>query len=196
MHSLAGDSKYQHPAEWDIWLQLPRPRRVRMQKKQRFWITLISMAAIMIVALLVGALFAEWQTHPAKGMMGTDILSAAPFIAGGLLLPLILHFFLKHDRRLLGQGELTIGEVVGVHARRGYIGLGRGGRTVTYEFLDCSGHLVTASCSDNTRSFSEGMAVPVFFNSESPERNQIALCGTPYEIAVERQSAVAAPLRQ
>lgn len=186
MDFFASGSKPQHPAEWDIWLQLARPRVVRMQKRQRFWITLILTAAIAIATLLLGAVFAEWQTHPTRQMMETDILGAVPFIACGLFLPLIFQFFLKRDRRLLSQGELTIAKIVGVHVGGGHLGLGQGGRTVTYEFLDHSGRPVTASCPDNTRSFSEGMEVPVFFNSENPESDQIALCATPYEVAVER----------
>ena len=77
-------------------------------------------------------------------------------------------------------------KLVGVDAGAGHVGLGQGGRTVTYEFLDHRGRPVTASCPDNTRSFSEGMEVTVFFNSENPESDPIALCATPYEVAVER----------
>jgi|SRR5580692_6140317 hypothetical protein len=120
MDFFASGSKPQHPAEWDIWLQLPRPRVVRRQKRQRFRITLILTAAIAIATLLLGARFAEWQTHPTSQMMDMDHL----------------------------------------------------------------GRPVTASCPDNTRSFSEGMEVPVFFNSKNPESDQIALCATPYEVAI------------
>ena len=50
--------------------------------------------------------------------METDIQGAVPFIAGGLFLPLIFHLFLKRDRRLLSQGELTIAKIVGLARRR------------------------------------------------------------------------------
>jgi hypothetical protein len=121
MYSLAGTSKPQHPVEWDIWLRLARPRLVRMQKRQRFLITLILTAEIAIATVLLGALFAEWPTHPATRMMETDIWRAVPFMAGDCF-ALVFHFSLKHDRRLLSHGELTIGKVVGMHAGRGYRG--------------------------------------------------------------------------
>jgi hypothetical protein len=108
--------------------------------------------------------------------MHSDIWSAMPFIAAPLLFMLMLYMFNKRDRKLVSEGEVTIGKVVAVNTKRRY-------RTVTYEFLDRSGRLITASCPDNTRSFMKGMAIPVFYNSENPENDQIALCGTPYEVA-------------
>jgi hypothetical protein len=176
--SSASYSKSGHPAEWDIWLGLPRPRLVRMQKGQRFWVALIFGAMIAVSTILLGALLTEWESHPTKRTMTTDIWTAVPFIAMGIFLPLLMHISLKSDRRLLRSGEVTIGRVTGVRIGR------KRSRIVTYEFLDCSGRLITTSCPDNTRSFSEGMAIPVFFNSENPESDQIALCGTPYEVAI------------
>src|SRR5260370_20228347 len=171
------------PSEWNIWLELPRPRLVRIQRRQRFWVALIFASMSVIATALFAILFTEWQAHPLKKTMHSDIWSAIPFIAGALLFMLMLYMFNRRDRRLVSEGEVTIGKVVAVGTRRKY-------RTVTYEFLNRSGRLITASCPDNTRSFTEGMAIPVFFNSENPESDQIALCRTPYEVAIER------PLRQ
>lgn len=171
-------SKSEYPAEWDIWLRLPRPRIVRMQKGQKFWIALIFAAMIAISTTLIGGLVWEWQAHPQKRFMTADIWRATPFIAGGLFLLLVIYIFLKRTRRLVRSGEITIGKVIGTHTGR------RRTRVVTYEFLDRSGRLIIKSCVDNTRTFSEGMAIPVFFNPENPESDQVALCGSPYEIAV------------
>jgi hypothetical protein len=137
MDFFASGSKPQHPAEWDIWLQLPRPRVVRMQKRQRISITLILTAAIAIATLLLGARFAEWRTHPTRQMMETDILGAVAFLAGGLFRPLIFHFFLKRDRRLLSQGELTIAKIVSVHVGGGHVGLGRADCGYSPVPIDC-----------------------------------------------------------
>jgi len=143
-------------------------------------VAVIVASMIVTSTVLFGILLAEWKAHPARQTMQSDIWSTVPFVAGALFFLLMFYIFLKRDRRLVRQGEITIGKVVGVRTGR------RRGRTVTYEFLDRSGRLITASCPDNTRSLAEGMAIPVFFNSENPESDQIALCGTPYEVAIER----------
>ena len=48
--------------------------------------------------------------------------------------------------------------------------------------LDRSGRLITASSADYTRSFSPEMVIPIFYNPERPERDQVALCGSVYEV--------------
>jgi hypothetical protein len=181
MPSSVSHSKSQYPAEWDAWLVLPRPRLVRMKKGLWFWIALICTAMIAIPTVLLGALFLEWQAHPAKQMMTDDVWRAMPFIGSGLLILLSIYIFLNKTRRLVTSGELTIGRVTGVRTKGR-----RQKRIVTYEFLDRSGRSITASCGDSSRTFSEGMAIPVFFNFENPKRDQVALCGSPYEIVVSQ----------
>ncbi len=173
--------RYSGPPEWSIWLELPRPRFIRMQRKQRFWVAVVVASMVVIPTVLFGILLTEWKAHPPKQTMQSDIWSTVPFVAGALFFLLMLYIVLRRDRRLVTQGEIAIGRIVSVRT-----GGRRRGRIVTYEFLDRSGRLITASCADNIRSFSEGMAIPVFFNSENPESDQIALCGTPYEVAIER----------
>jgi hypothetical protein len=71
---------------------------------------------------------------------------------------------------------MCIGKVTDVRLRRR-------SPAITYEFADRSGRLITASSPDNTRAFAPGMAVPIFYNTESPETEQIALCASFYEIS-------------
>src|SRR3979490_2713694 len=86
-----------------------------------------------------------------------------------LIFLLIAFWILIGHKRLVTQGELSIGKVTNVRLRRR-------GPEVTYEFVDHSGRLITASSPDDTRSFSPGMAIPIFYNTESPETDQVALC--------------------
>jgi hypothetical protein len=177
MSSSVSHSKSEYPAEWDAWLKLPRPRLVRMKKGRRFWIALICVAMIAMPSILLGALFLEWQAHPTKRLMTDDIWRALPFIGGGLFFLLLIYTFLNRTRRLVTNGEVTIGRVTAVRTKGR-----RRKRIVTYEFLDRSGRLITTSCADSSGTLSEGMVVPVFFNFENPERDQVALCGSPYEV--------------
>lgn len=108
--------------------------------------------------------------------MKSDLWSTMPFIALPLIFLVIGFLILIGHKRLVTRGELAIGKVTDVNLRRR-------GPEVTYEFADRSGRLITASCPDYTRSFSPGMAIPIFFNTESPETDQVALCGSVYEIA-------------
>lgn len=99
-----------------------------------------------------------------------------PFIVLPLIFLLVAFRILIGYKRLVTQGEVSIGEVTNVCLRRR-------GPEVTYEFVDRSGRLITASSPDNTHSFSPGMAIPIFYDTESPETDQVALCGSLYEIA-------------
>jgi len=147
-----------------------------MQPRQRLWVAVIVASMIAVSTVLLGILVVEWETHPLAQTMRSHIWMASPFIIGPLLFLLIFYVLLRRQRRLVSESEITIGKIVGVRTGR------RGVRIATYEFKDRSGRMITASCPDNTRLFAAGMSVPVFFAFENPETNQIALCGTPYEI--------------
>ena len=148
----------------------------RLKQGYRFWCVLLSATCVIIPSLLIGFLLVEWRASPSKQPMNSDLWSTMPFIVLPLILLLIAFWILIGHKRLVTQGELSIGKVTNVRLRRRALG-------VTYEFVDRSGRLITASSPDNTRSFSPGMAIPIFCSTESPETDQVALCGSVYEIA-------------
>jgi len=162
-----------------MWQEIPRPRVVRIKRGRKFYLAVIAAALIGVPATSLGSLILEWRTHPTKNAMTSDLWNAVPFIVGPLLLLLFVSVMLRRDRQLMSDGEIAIGKIVSV--RRG----GRRGWTVTYEFLDSSGQLITASCYDYSRSVIEGAQIPVFFSREDPKKKQIAPCGSPYEVAVD-----------
>ena len=148
----------------------------RLKQGYRFWCALLTATCVIIPSLLIGFLFVEWRASPSKQAMNSDLWSTMPFIVLPLIFLLIAFWILIGHKRLVTQGELSIGKVTNVRLRRR-------GPEVTYEFVDRSGRLITASSPDDTRSFSPGMAIPIFYNTESPVTDQVALCGSVYEIA-------------
>jgi hypothetical protein len=150
---------------------------VRLKQGYRFWSTLLIATGVIIPCLSVGFLIVEWRANPAKQMMNSELWSAIPFIVLPLIVLLLAFWISIRDRRLVTNGEISIGKVTDVSLRR------KRGRAITYEFLDVSGRLITASSPDNTRSFSPGMVVPIFYNSESPGKDHVALCASFYEVA-------------
>ena len=162
-------------ARWNAWKVGPRPRIVRLREGYRFWGTLLAATCVIIPSLLLLFLIAEWRTKPAKQVMNSDFWSAMPFIVLPLIFLLFTIWSLVGQKRLVARGEISIGKVTEVRSRRRSV-------AVTYEFIDISGRLITTSSSDDTRSFSPGMPVPVFYDSECPATKQIALCGSAYEV--------------
>jgi hypothetical protein len=163
-------------AQWNAWKASPRPRNVRLKQGYRFWCTLLVATCVIIPSLLLWFLIIEWRASPAKHAMNSDRLNAIPFIVLPLIFLLLAFLTLLGHRRLATHGEISIGKVTNVRLRRW-------GPAVTYEFLDRSGRLITASSADNTRSFLLGMVIPIFYNPERPETDQIALSGSIYEVA-------------
>jgi hypothetical protein len=154
----------------------PPPRIVRLKQGYRFWCALLVATCVIVPSLLLGFLIVERRANPAKQVMNSDFWSTVPFIALPLIFLLLASWISIGHRRLVAHGEVSIGKVIGVRilCRR---------PDIIYEFLDRSGRLITASSPDDTRSFSSGMVIPIFYNPESPETDQVALCGSAYEVA-------------
>jgi hypothetical protein len=173
-----GKPQFGYPQEWATWLQVSPPRVVRMRQGHRFLVIFLTGAVIAVPLILMALLAIEWRAHPPKQIMHRDLWSAVPFFVGPLIVLLVTLSGFKRDRRLMRNGALAIGIVTKV--RKGKRGRGR---IVTYDFLDGSGRLISASSADNTRSYAAGMPILVFFNIECPETDQVALCQSVYEVA-------------
>src|SRR5215469_6876746 len=101
-------------AQWNAWSACERPRTVRL--KYRFWCALLFAACVVIPSLLIAFLIVEWRANPAKQVMKSDLWSAMPFILP--LLFLVVAFWISTGhKQLVSEGEVSIGEVIGV--RRG-----------------------------------------------------------------------------
>jgi hypothetical protein len=149
---------------------------VRLKDGYRFWIFLLGGTLVIVPILIVGFLISESRAHPPKQVMDSDLWSAMLFVMLPLVFLFVMVWIFHRDRRLVTHGEISIGKVIDVRFRRR-------GPVISYEFLDRSGRLITTSSPDNTRSFSPGMVIPVFFDRDSPEKNRVALCESVYEVA-------------
>jgi len=148
----------------------------RLKQGYRFWCVLLAATCVIIPSLLIGFLIVEWRASPSKQAGKSDVWGALPFIVLLLFVLLIAFWISNRDKRLVTHGEISIGKVTDVRWRWRRL-------DITYEFLDISGRLITASSPDNTRSFLPGMVIPIFYNSESPGTDQVALCASVYEVA-------------
>lgn len=163
-------------ARWNAWKDGPRPRPVRLKRSYRFWCGLLAAVCVIVPSLLLGSLMFEWRASPAKHVMNSDLLAALPFMVLPPIFLLIVFWISAGHRRLVAQGEISIGRVTDVRLRRR-------GPEIAYEFLDGSGRLITGSSPDDTRSFLKGMDVPIFYDPKSPETGLVALCGSAFEVA-------------
>jgi len=157
----------------------PRPRPIRLKRGHRFWVALFTATLVIVPVLVVGFLIVEQRAQPRKQVLSADFWGTIPFVVLPPILLLLMFWIFSAHRRLVTHGEIAIGKVTDVRLRRR-------GPVITYEFLDRSGRLITTTAPDSTRSFSPGMDVPVFFNPENPQTDQIALCGSVYEVANAR----------
>ena len=162
--------------QWNAWIVCPRPRPARLKRGYRFWAALLTAAHVIVPVLVVGFLIVEWRAHQPLQVMNADFWGSMPFVVLPPILLLLMFWILCWHRRLVTHGEIAIGKVTDVRLR------GRGS-VITYEFLDRSGRLITASSPDNSRTLSVGMVVPVFYNPETPQKDQVALCGSFYEVS-------------
>ena len=129
------------------------------------------MTCLAVPSLLTANLIAEWHSR-SGGQVLPDLWSALPFILLPLALLLVSFWILIAHRRLVRTGEMSLAKVMVVKSGP------RGRRTITYDFSDRSGRLISASSPDNWRTISVGMVVPVFYNPENPQGDQVALCGS------------------
>ena len=159
----------------------PRPRSTHLKRGYRFWVPLLTVALVTVPLSVGGFLIVEWRSHPPMRVMNADFWRSVPFVVLPPILLLLMLWIFIGDKRLVTHGEIAMGKVTDVRS-------GRRGPVITYEFLDCSGRLITATSPDNTRSFSLGMHIPVFFSPDNPQTDQIASCGSAYEVSDAQQS--------
>jgi hypothetical protein len=162
--------------QWNAWIACPRPRPVRLKRGYRFWLALLAATLVTAPVSVVGFLISERRAYPLMHVMNADLWKSVPFIVLPPILLLLMFWMFSGHRRLVTNGEVAIARVTDVSSRRR-------GQVITYEFLDRSGRLITTTSPDNTRSFSPGMDIAVFFSAENPQTDQIALCGSVYEVA-------------
>ena len=150
--------------QWNAWSTQQRPRIVRLRCP--FWCAVLFVSCLAVPCLVIAFLI---KVLP-------DLWSALPFILLLVIFLVVAFWILMAHRRLVRTGEISLAKVIGVRLRRR-------GPAITYEFSDLSGRLITASSPDDSRTLSVGMVIPVFYNPENPQKGQVALCGSFYEVS-------------
>lgn len=157
---------------------LPTPRRVRLKTRAKLHEYLLVGAAATFLALdvLCAALYlrvvghATVQTQIAVySVVVLGFGGAAIFLAG-------LKSFNAKSKRLASSGQVAAARISRVRVGKGKTHL------VSYEFEDQLGRLVSASSRDMTETLVPGMEVFVFFSQDDPQKDQIAECGSIYEV--------------
>ena len=152
-----------------VEIPVATPRRVRLSRRGKFHIFL---------ALLFGGfcIFLAPLLDYLNLVPLLDYLTEVFWVAL-VLVPLgvylAVYWALRH-RRLLSTGELTLGHVTHQENRSRPNDWVKD-HYITYCFHDYSGREVTKTSQDYTRSFYEGMTVPVIYDRSNP-RNNGALC--------------------
>lgn len=164
-------------------LELPRPRPVRLSARGKS--SLIVLAAGLLLLVIILTLMASLPEAGTRRSIapGRMILVYAVPLGLVAVLGLLMRRGLAREKELLAEGELTLGRVTRQWRCRN-------GNGIRYEFTPAGGQSISRSCTDYSRQFSEGMAVPVFYQTDQPSR-QIAACGSFYEIAAPGQARTA-----
>lgn len=137
---------------------LPRPRKLRMTWKGRFYATFALVVVSLVTVYCLPALWTEFNNpHSPNGRKWS--LAAALVVVYGYAFA----FFRNRlrERRLLADGELASGYVTEQSN-------GQYTQSIQYCFKLSSGRLAFGRCNDASRSLYEGMTVPVFYDADNP----------------------------
>jgi hypothetical protein len=169
----AGESK--RPSEqFDFLFSIPRPRPVRLTRRGRTIMTMTLVGAIAIEAVLLEALYSEWDlTKSLIGLHAQEGLLACLAILIALI-PFFIRRMIVRDQDLITGGAVVRALVT--NQRRF-----KNTSSIQYEFQAASGRKISDSANDYTHSFFEGMTVPVFYDPRDPSRN-VAACASFFEV--------------
>jgi hypothetical protein len=171
---IAKNPEFRNPNDWGHWLSLPRPRQLRLRDNSRIANnSLLVLIGVTWVNQVIGAFWI-------KEVRSSDLRPYVVFsglcivcLSIGLTYLLLLW---RKARRLMVDGEMSIGRVTGLRTS------GRGRRTITYEFSNNAGELISSSGPDALGSIEVGSPIPIFYNPQEPRRDQIALSRSPYTL--------------
>jgi hypothetical protein len=159
----------------------PTPRPVRMKRYARALLLFL----VLLVVLDVGYGILPFLQDARSSWQDSLVRDPGNFFTG-VSIPLIaaLYLFtLFRHRTLLRDGSVAIGRIS--ESRRGswFIHGGRAfGRVAVYEFTDSRMQVVHGERVDRDRSAHEGMAMPVFYDSNDPKHN-LPICSSFYELS-------------
>jgi hypothetical protein len=154
------------PADFRLLAEMPRPRPVRVSGKGRanLVIAMVGVAAFDLIFVIH-----VWRSYRAAGSFAA--LPRADWMwlllaVGIALIPYATWKNVQRQKELLSTGEVAVARVVQQMRNRATF-------MIQYEFQDAQGQKVTGLAADTTRSFYEGMSVPVFFDAQDSRRRVV-----------------------
>jgi len=161
--------------QYSFLVSLPPPRPVRLSRRGQISMTAILLSSFAFEAFLIWNLYATWYgTHSFADFRGPEIFLAclAVLIAS---IPFFVRRGMVRDQNLVENGAVAIARVT---RQRSF----KNNATIAYEFQDAAGKTISGSGNDLTRSFREGMTVPVFYDPHNSTRH-VAACAAYFEVA-------------
>jgi len=160
--------------QYDFLVSLPPPRPVRLGPRGKIMLTVVLLVVFFLDAFLIWSLYGVWYgTHSFADFHGPQI-----FLACLTVLIACVPFFVRRGmvrhKNLMENGAVAMARVTGQRTLKN-------NSIITYEFEDTNGATISESGPDLTRSFFEGMTVPVFYDAKNPKR-QVAACASFFEI--------------
>jgi hypothetical protein len=156
------------------------PRPVRMKRYAR--VLLLFLVLLLVLDVGYGVLpflqdARSWKDSLAQDPGNLIVGASFPLIAALYL------FTLSRHRTLLRDGEVAIGRITEIRSGSSYIrGAYTFGRVAVYQFTDSRMQVVDGKATDRDRSAHQGMAMPVFYDSNNSTHN-LPLCSLFYELS-------------
>lgn len=160
--------------KYEALLSVPCPRQIRVSTRGKLSL-FVGLIVVAVFGSFVGkGLYATWaqaQSFAAFGSKDWLLVGLAVLL---LLIPYGIWRAQVRECDLLENGEVAMARITGQW-------FNRSDYSIRYEFTDFLGHSHQGMCSDNTQKLQQGMAVPVFYDRQNPDR-QIAYCATLHEV--------------
>ncbi|HET9399615.1 MAG TPA: hypothetical protein VFO34_01580 [Candidatus Acidoferrales bacterium] len=161
----------------------PRPRTVRLSRRGKSWVLLLSSILAAVETSLVTFLLTRWLRESSvaavAGRHGIALYSA-------LLLPFLPVMFrrgLAKEKELIANGEVAVATVISTSNSSSQVNRNDHVRTVRYTFLDKSGAIVEGSSVDSTLMLRDYSSMLVFYDSDDPTKH-VAQCAAYYHVVV------------
>ncbi len=166
------DSRYQ------ALLNQPRPRQVKLSKRGRYWLLLLSGILGVVELSLLATLHSHWlRSNSIAELVQKNgvVFYAAVFLP---FLPVLYSSALASQKRLLANGEMAIATVTSRFQTSA-----SGPYYVKYKFKDDQGNLLEGESLDSTDLLREGSTMLVYYSGEDTD-DQVAQCAAYYEVIV------------
>jgi hypothetical protein len=140
---------------------LPRPRKLKMTWKRRFYGVFALFAVSLFTVYGLPAVRSEFNNPQSSRGRNWSLFVSLAVIYGYSFV-----FFRNRfrERQLLANGDLASGYVTAQN-NGGYT------QSIQYCFKLSGGRLAFGRCNDASRSLYEGMTVPVFYDADNPARS-------------------------